>query len=117
MALLKQRLSRCESFNTELLRRIDSLNEGKTVAKMDVLNSNYETNQQNTKAKKPQSLGTNAILKSKLFNQQLEQADSGKSKAQQKSTNRALAKFTNYVIESQNNLNVVPQKNLNASKS
>jgi hypothetical protein len=44
-------------------------------------------------------LGTNAILKSKIFNLQLEHADSGKGKAL-KTTNRALAKFTNQVIES-----------------
>ena len=48
---------------------MEALTDVKPISfKIEQMNSNYETNQQNTKAKKPQSLGTNAILKSKLFN-------------------------------------------------
>jgi hypothetical protein len=67
--MLKHRLSKCEDLNSALLQRMEALSDQKiTPTKQEWLNSNYETNQMNTKAKKPQSLGTNAILKSKVYN-------------------------------------------------
>lgn len=104
--MLKHRLSKCENLNSELLTRIEALSDQKVEgAKHEqYFNSNYETNQMNTKAKKPQSLGTNAILKSKIFNQALETVPGMKVQPKKE----ALAKFTNQVIDTRNNLNMMP---------
>lgn len=88
--LLKARLCKVEGTNIDLIKRMDDLTPSKpkqwTRPPLENAGSNYETNQLNTKAMKPQSSGTNAILKSKLYNQQLE----GKQPKV-----AAMAKFTN----------------------